>query len=169
MHDEAAKETPMGQILVGVDGSRESQEAVRQAEHLARTTNSDLVIACAAGTPSASTSPDTAGMADLEVEEARDHAAAVVNAACGLVSPGLFVETIVMDGDAATALSHLAANPRVDFVVVGHRSRGTVARALLGSVADRLTQTSPKPVVVVRSPRSIEPARDPQVFRTGAP
>jgi nucleotide-binding universal stress UspA family protein len=35
-------------------------------------------------------------------------------------------------------------------VVVGHRGRNAVARALLGSVADRLVQISPKPVLVVR-------------------
>ena len=34
--------------------------------------------------------------------------------------------------------------------VVGHRGRNAVARALLGSVADRLVQICPKPVLVVR-------------------
>lgn len=50
----------------------------------------------------------------------------------------------------AEALAELAREPDVDLVVVGHRGRSAMARALLGSVADRLVQISPKPVLVVR-------------------
>jgi nucleotide-binding universal stress UspA family protein len=35
-------------------------------------------------------------------------------------------------------------------IVVGHRGRGAIQRALLGSVANRLVQSSPVPVLVVR-------------------
>lgn len=139
----------MGKILVGVDGSKESQEAVRHAEHLARATMSDLIIACVAGPQFAKIFPETASLAELELEQAREHAGSVANQASATVARGISVETIVVDGDPATELSDLAANPQVDIVVVGHRGRGTVARALFGSVADRLTQTSPKPVLVV--------------------
>lgn len=151
----------MGHVLVGVDGSKESQAAVRHAEHLARAMSSDLIIACAVGTQFARTSPETASMAESELEEARGNAASVLKDASALLSPGIAVVTKVVDGDAATALSHLAEDAEVEFVVVGHRGRSTLTRALLGSVADRLTQHSPKPVLVVRaSPSIAEAAQD---------
>ena len=43
-----------------------------------------------------------------------------------------------------------AKRDEIWLVVVGHRGRGSVERVLLGSVADRLTQLSSKPVLVVR-------------------
>ncbi|MFL5419781.1 MAG: universal stress protein, partial [Myxococcales bacterium] len=44
----------------------------------------------------------------------------------------------------------LAASDNFDLIVVGHRGRGGVTRVLLGSVADRLLQISPRPVLVAR-------------------
>jgi nucleotide-binding universal stress UspA family protein len=37
----------------------------------------------------------------------------------------------------------------VDLVVAGSRGQGAVARALLGSVSDRLVHLCPKPILVV--------------------
>ena len=58
--------------------------------------------------------------------------------------------TLVESARPAEALAELAKEPDIDLVVVGHRGRSAVTRALLGSVADRLVQISPKPVLVVR-------------------
>ena len=52
-------------------------------------------------------------------------------------------------GPAAATLSRVAKGGDVDLVVVGHRARGALARLLVGSVADRLVQICPKPVLVV--------------------
>ncbi|HLM47996.1 MAG TPA: universal stress protein, partial [Myxococcaceae bacterium] len=44
----------------------------------------------------------------------------------------------------------------VDLVIVGTRARGALARTLLGSVADTLLRTCPKPVMVVpEGPRRV--------------
>jgi len=63
---------------------------------------------------------------------------------------GRAAETIVEKGAPAETLAALAAAGDVDLVVVGHRGRNAVARALMGSVADRLVQICSKPVLVVR-------------------
>jgi nucleotide-binding universal stress UspA family protein len=60
------------------------------------------------------------------------------------------VDIVVEPGAPAATLAELAARLAVDLVVVGHRGRGTLKRLLVGSVADRLVQISPKPVTVVR-------------------
>ena len=67
-----------------------------------------------------------------------------------MAQPSLKIEPIVVNGAPAVTLAELARTGDVDMVVVGHRGRGGIARVLLGSVADRLVQISPKPVLVVR-------------------
>ena len=47
-------------------------------------------------------------------------------------------------------LAALVESGGFDLLAVGHRGRGAVQRALLGSVADRLAQISRKPVLIWR-------------------
>jgi nucleotide-binding universal stress UspA family protein len=46
----------------------------------------------------------------------------------------------------------LAQDERADLVVIGTHGRGGIARALLGSVADRVVRLAPCPVLMVREP-----------------
>src|SRR6266849_4277156 len=122
-------EETMKRILVGVDGSKESRDAAVYAAELARTMDS---------------------AAQWQHEE-NEHAAAIaqeVSAAIG--GPGRTTETMVASGPPAEKLADLAQSGDVDLVVVGHRGRGAITRMLMGSVADRLVQICPKPVLVVR-------------------
>src|SRR5262249_45829692 len=63
---------------------------------------------------------------------------------------GVPVDSATLTGPIAPSLADLAGSGGFDLVVVGHRGRGGVRRALLGSVANRLVQISPRPVLVVR-------------------
>jgi nucleotide-binding universal stress UspA family protein len=141
----------MKRILVGVDGSKESREAVRLAAELARATQSLLVIASAVPPPI-----PVEGALELIVQEQEwerkelEQANELVKEVAASIGEGVKVETLVVSGAPAIALADLAQSGEVELVVVGHRGRNAVARALLGSVADRLVQISPKPVLVVR-------------------
>jgi nucleotide-binding universal stress UspA family protein len=141
----------MKRILVGVDGSKESREAVRLAAELARATESLLVIASAVPPPI-----PVEGALELIVQEQewerkeRERANELVKEVAASIGDGLKVETLVVSGAPAIVLADLAEAGEVELVVVSHRGRNAVARALLGSVADRLVQISPKPVLVVR-------------------
>src|SRR5215470_6482430 len=63
---------------------------------------------------------------------------------------GIGIETAMPSGPPAETLADMAVPLDVELVAVGHRGRGALARTLLGSVADRLVQISPKPVLVGR-------------------
>jgi len=137
----------MKAILVGVDGSPEAKSAAEFAAGLARSTGAKLVLAfCVA--PLAAVEAQPLG-AYLEAESAFGRQVLrEMEARCA--RPGLAIEPLLVDGDPAGRLASLALEQGVDIVAVGHRGRGAVRRVLLGSVADRLTQISPKPVLVVR-------------------
>ena len=62
---------------------------------------------------------------------------------------GLTIRTRAAEGPAADTLAEIAKGD-FDLVVVGHRSRNALARVMLGSVADRLVQICPRPVLVYR-------------------
>jgi nucleotide-binding universal stress UspA family protein len=55
----------------------------------------------------------------------------------------------VLHGEPVEAISKAAGAEDVDLVIVGTRARGALARTLLGSVADGLLHSCPKPVMVV--------------------
>jgi nucleotide-binding universal stress UspA family protein len=134
-------------ILVGVDGSPEAKSAAEFAASLAQSTGAKLVLAfCVA--PLAAVEAQPLG-AYLEAETAFGHQVLrEIDARCA--RPGLVIERLLVDGDPAGRLASLTLEQGIDLVAVGHRGRGAVRRALLGSVADRLVQISPKPVLVVR-------------------
>ena len=141
----------MKRILVGVDGSREAHDAVKLAEEIARATGSQLIIACTvAPVLPTQTAPELLAQAEKWQRAEREQAKATVKEIAASIGPGLSVETMVLDGAPAVSLAELAGSADVELVVVGHRGRNAVARALLGSVADRLVQISTKPVLVVR-------------------
>src|ERR1700682_4623808 len=141
----------MKRILVGVDGSKESRDAAKFAADIARATGSQITIASAVQ-PVVRTGGAPALVARDQVREAQEHQQAedVLKDIASSLGQGVVIETLVASGPPAAALADLAGSGYVDLVVVGHRGRNAVARALLGSVADRLVQISPKSVLVVR-------------------
>jgi len=141
----------MKRILVGVDGSKESRDAAKLAADLARATGSSLVIASAiAPVVPVGVAPELVAREEAAKAEEQEAAKILVKDVAAAVGAGIQVETLVAAGSPAIALADLARSGEVELVVVGHRGRNAVARALLGSVADRLVQISPKPVLVVR-------------------
>lgn len=141
----------MKRILVGVDGSKESSKAAAQAVELAQAMGSQLLIASIADVPIALAAPELVRRAAEWQEEASKQAVAIAKEVANrLLRPGLTIETIVESGSPAETLAELARAGDVDLVVVGHRGRNALSRALMGSVADRLVQICTKPVLVVR-------------------
>src|SRR5215470_1017461 len=138
----------MKRILVGVDGSRESRKAANFAAGIARAIGAQLVVTSAvSGVASTEGAPELVVRAEEWAQRERERTTELVREIAASI--GKDVETMVLTGAPAIVLADQAAAGDVELVVVGHRGRNAVARALLGSVADRLVQISPKPVLVV--------------------
>jgi nucleotide-binding universal stress UspA family protein len=142
-------------IICGIDGSPNSQAALKVAAQLADRLGSTLILAHVgepAYVPYAAAYPlggTTGPMAVTEEVESEEEAAARllrrVAADAGLTD----AETRVAIGDPAERLAELADEEDAELVVVGSRGRGAFKAALLGSVSSSLVGLARCPVVIV--------------------
>ncbi|MEV6166170.1 universal stress protein [Streptomyces sp. NPDC052052] len=150
MSDEA---TPVPRIVVGVDGSESSREALRWAVDQAKLMGAvvDAIIAWEFPTAWYGLAPPTdKDPADYR-KQALDILHQTVDEALG-PGPGRPVELglVAAHGHPAAVLLDAAAGARL--LVVGNRGHGGFNEALLGSVGQHCVQHAPCPVVVVRGP-----------------
>ena len=139
----------MKRILVAVDGSGPSSRGAHLAADIALRFGARVTLAHVV--PRLLLPPDAYGLTTAEVErERRAHGESVLHEAlAALGGTGVEVDTLVLSGAPAESLADAAAAPDVDLVVAGSRGQGAVARALLGSVSDRLAHLCPKPILIV--------------------
>jgi len=146
-------------IVVAIDGSPNSQDALLAAIDLAARYQGELTILTIAplvpvylpstdpmvsATVSKSQVTRYQALVDVAVKQARD---AGVRAVTGLCREGVVVDEI---------LSFLETNP-TDLVVVGSRGLSATKRLLIGSISSALVTHAPCPVLVVRDPASTKP------------
>lgn len=147
-------------IVVGVDGSSASIEALRWAVQQAKLTDAGLEVISAWERPALSAmapplgAPPIAGAGfnDGEMERAAsDNAQRMLDAAmsqAGVEAAGIRVNAQVTEGHPAPILIEAAEG--ADLLVVGSRGHGAFMGMLLGSVTNHVTAHAPCPVVVVR-------------------
>jgi nucleotide-binding universal stress UspA family protein len=153
-----------GRIVVGIDGSQASKDALSWAVAEARV-RGDTVVAIhawtppyptasmayptAAAFPAAPVAPIDDDVADAIREGAEELLAQVVSeAGAGDVT----IEQRLVEGPAASALIDAAKD--AELLVVGPRGHGGFTGLLLGSVSQQLANHAPCPVVIVRAPDS---------------
>ncbi len=73
-------------------------------------------------------------------------------AATSLRRPGLAIDEVTVQGDAAAAIATEATAFGADLVVIGSRGLGPVRSILLGSIAPAVIDAAPCPVLVARVP-----------------
>lgn len=64
---------------------------------------------------------------------------------------GITAAPIVIEGDPATAIVHVASEHKSDLIAMASHGRGGLSRLVYGSVADRVLRTTPCPLLLVRS------------------
>ena len=154
----------MSTILIGVDDSTRSEDAVAFGRRLAGATDSHVVVACAfpySDMPSRS--------ANLAYRQAlKDDATATARKMSRLLElPDERVEiAVIADPSTARALHELAEQRRADIVIVGHTHSGRAGRVVPGATAERLVHGAPCPVAVVPEGFRDRPLAEPR--RIGA-
>ncbi|MEU0368848.1 universal stress protein [Streptomyces sp. NPDC006283] len=140
-----------GPIVVGVDGSDASKQALRWAVRQAEVTGAVVEAVTAWDVPHSHGArawlpPASGAEADLEAG-ARKELTETVDEVAGS-QPRVEVRVEVHRGTPAEVLLHAART--ASLLVVGSRGRGAFAGMLLGSVAQHCTQHAACPVLVIR-------------------
>lgn len=142
-------------ILIPVDGSALSLEAVRHALSLIRQgLRADLVLAnvqAPASLYEIVVAHDPNVIKDMSAQVGA-HLLEPAQALCK--AAGVAFECEVASGDPAATLCELAEDHGCGAIIVGAHGKNAFAGALLGSVSLALAHASPVPVTIVRQPES---------------
>lgn len=143
-----------GSVVVGVDGSRDAEEAVVWAAREAGLQDRRLLLVHVAEALGAQERAwfAAAGIAPAELGQQRVQVGQELLERARVValgeSPGAEIDIISRSGDPREVLLGLASDAAM--VVVGSRGRGPVASLLLGSVSISVSRRAACPVLVVR-------------------
>lgn len=138
-------------VLVAIDDSKFSQEALHRVAEQIRPEGSDIrilhVVQPVAMVPIPQMDQRYAPELAVQVEKARE---LVERAATDLRGSGFKVETAVEKGDIRLGIVDSAVEWPADLIVVGSHGRTGVPRLLLGSVAEFVARNAPCSVEIVR-------------------
>jgi nucleotide-binding universal stress UspA family protein len=140
-------------VLVPLDGSQFSEQAIPLAAEIARRSGAVLRIARVHQTPAAWASAMEFPQIEAEVDqELRARELAYLASITGRMTQNERVRTrsTLLDGPVADALDAHAHTVDVDLVVMSTHGRNALGRFWLGSVADQMTRRSRVPVLLVR-------------------
>jgi len=148
-------------ILVPLDGSALSEQALPPAAGIARRTRAPLhivhvhVLSIPVGYPEAG----VYFSAELE-KHAREQEREYLDGVAARF-PDLDVRTALLEGSIVNALEDYIAAERIGLVVMTTHGRSGLSRAWLGSIADALIRHVEIPILLQRpDPEGAEPARD---------
>jgi len=150
--DRSPAEPRFQKLLVPLDGSDFAERALEPASALAREFDAELALLRIVPPPVELTS--IYGMAGVRMEgeghrrrvqEAQDYLDEVLERFGDLEVSAALGE----DGEAADGVVQGAREMEADLVVLSTRGRGGVARAVLGSVADKVIRSTTLPILVV--------------------
>jgi len=149
--NEGTRSSTGGRVVVGVDASEESKEALRWAARYARGANAGLEVVHAWHPAEEhawlQSLPPPAG----PTEVASKALAQVVDEVVGR-GPVLDVKTAVIEGHAAKVLVEAAKG--ASLLVVGSRGFGGFDGLLIGSISEQCAAHAPCSVVIVRGEKT---------------
>ena len=140
----------VGTIVVGLDGSANSHEAVEWAAHLASALDAEVVAVHALGLldqlepdgPMVPTQPNRDEIAERAEGRWSEP----------LVAAGVRHRVVLHDGNPVDVVLDVVDEVGADLVVLGSRGIGGSPAQLLGSTSSQVAQQSPCPVTIVPDP-----------------
>ena len=134
-------------ILVGVDDSEGSRNALRWAADLAAAVGARIVVAHVFE-PLAHLKEIAPG-SDLGGVRARFAKTLETDFCAPLTARGIPHEIEIVEGNPANALADLAESRQADLIVVASRRRGGLKGFMLGSTSARLAELTRRPITLV--------------------
>jgi nucleotide-binding universal stress UspA family protein len=137
-------------ILVPVDFSVPSEQALDYAVELGRSSRAEIVLLHAV--EPVRTGIDDVGLGASIVRRQLENAAREQLAALAgkLTARHLPVRTLLVVGAAHRSITDAAKTMKADLIVMSTHGRTGIAHVVMGSVAERVVRTAPCPVLTVR-------------------
>ena len=131
-------------ILVCLDGSSFSEQALRYASEEATATGKKLVLLQVANI--ATTLPEPEQIA-AEKAKAKTY---LNKKAKSLKEMGIDAECVVIFGDPGRAIVDYAEKSGIDLIAIATHGRGGINRMVFGSVAEYVVKNSKLPILLIR-------------------
>ena len=135
----------MTKIIVGVDDTERSKDAVALAAQLARGSDAELMLVCAYPYDDV---PGRGAYTGYREPLREDALAALERAADTLPEARGLERRAVPDISPARAIQEIATREQASLIVIASSHRGGVGRVLAGTTAERLLHGAPCPVAV---------------------
>ena len=140
-------------ILVPIDFSPASQEALDYATDFAKLVKAELVVLHVVETIQYATPADLFGAAAnlgmLEQEQRRIAQRELARVEAGLRKRGLKVKALLGTGSPASTIIDTAKRTKADAIVMATHGRTGLTHILMGSVAERVVRTAGCPVLTL--------------------
>jgi nucleotide-binding universal stress UspA family protein len=134
-------------ILVGFDGSAQSEKATESALALAQSLDSSLLLFAVARPPEPATMVELDAMLDDAREHFEEQFKKIIQRAKDL---GVEMQTDIAVGHPVEQIVHRAETEHVDLIVLGRRGKSRWEKMLVGSTAEKVLRYAHCPVMVVR-------------------
>jgi len=141
------RHSPFKKILVGFDGSPQSQKAVEAGLSLAGSLDSQLLLFAVARPPEPATMVEVDAMLDDAREHFEEQFKRIEQRARDL---GVELKTDIAVGHPVEQIVHRAEEDHVDLIVLGRRGRSRFEKMLVGSTAEKVLRYAHCPVMVVK-------------------
>ena len=143
---------PQKTFLVPTDFSPCAEAALKQAIELGRGTDTRILLVHAYAMPlvgpyDGAIVPNGDVIASIEMAARRG----LTDLATRYADCGVPIKTVLKNGDARDFILSMAKEEDAALIVMGTHGRNGIARALLGSVAERIVRTSATPVLTVHA------------------
>ena len=139
-------------ILVAYNASNNSTVALREAVSLARVNNAELNVLAIVPNAGSFTTVELTGPMDVQGAVQSRVQEAVEAVSKELLEDGINVKTNIRQGDPADEIIATAYRMKADLVVVGHSTKGMLARWLQGSIGAKLLTDLPCSLLIAAVP-----------------
>jgi len=133
-------------MLIGYDGSPQSNKAVELAFSLAQCVDATVLVLAVARPPEPPASVELEAVLDDAREHYQEGFKKILEKARAY---DLEVETDMAVGHPGEQIIHRAEKDGIDLIVLGRRGRSMISRMMLGSVSERVLRYAHCPVMVV--------------------
>jgi len=143
-------------ILVPTDGSASSRLALFNAVEIAKLTGAEIILLHVTFTPQAYWGNNLAYGVTISQEELEQLGTEIIQETMKNLDSTVKVSPQIITGSPAQSIIKMAADAKIDLIIMGSHGHGPFSGAFLGSVSQRVLAKASCPVMVVKDPNGYD-------------